>query len=109
MSVSLPTKKRGDTWLFSFQWKINNSIPVDLSDCTGRMMVRLNSNPSTKASADDIIIIPETGIVNVRFNANTTSQLPAGIYLTDLELTFGDGTVQSSDTYLLNVTLDQTY
>ena len=73
--AQLPPKKRGDTWLFSFTWESLGST-VNLESCTARMQLRLRSDPEVVAEADYITIVPETGSVNVRFNAEITENLP---------------------------------
>lgn len=106
--TQLPAKKRGDTWQFSFEWKAQGEA-INLANCTGKMQARLRSDPEIFIEADTVTIIPETGVVNVQFNAASTAEAPVGMYLTDLELTFSNNVVKSSNTFQFTVQTDYTY
>lgn len=100
MITKLPSVKNGDTWTFSFVWSNNNS-PIDLSGCTAKMQVRDRAGTlfaTATSTAGEISINGPTGTVTVAFPATTTATVPAGQYLSDLQITFTNGTVQSSST-----------
>ena len=101
MSTKLPSVKSGDTWKFSFVWSTNNT-PIDLSGCSGKMQIR-DSAGSLAAAATSVTIVGSTGTVNVVFSSAVTALIPAGSYKSDLQLTFADGTVQSSSTVVITV------
>jgi hypothetical protein len=105
MATKLPSVKNGDTWRFSFVWS-NNNTPIDLTGCTAKMQIRDSSGTllATASSANsEITIIGSTGTVNVVFPAATTATIPAGSYLSDLQVTFADNTVTSSSTITITV------
>lgn len=58
---------------------------------------------TSSSAASQITIVGTTGTVNVAFPAATTALVPAGVYLTDLQITFADNTVQSTSTISLYV------
>jgi hypothetical protein len=108
--TTLPTVKRGDTWSFIFTWK-SCFAPIDLSECSARMQVRNQRTKELVASIDsstDITIDGPNGIVNARFPAEMTANIEEGSYLTDVELTFNNSTVISSQTVRLIVEEDVT-
>ena len=105
MATKLPTVKNGDTWKFSFVWS-NNNTPIDLTGCTAKMQIRDANNALVAPIApatNTITITGSTGTVNIVFPAATTASVPAGSYKSDLQITFPDGTVQSSSTVIINV------
>jgi len=105
MHIKLPPVKNGDTWSYSFVWS-NNNNPIDLSGCTAKMQVRDRTGTlmATASSANsEITINGPTGTVNVAFPAATTATVPAGTYHSDVQVTFPDGTVQSSSTVTIVV------
>ena len=105
MITKLPPVKNGDTWRFSFVWS-NNNVPTNLTGCTAKMEVRNRAGTlfaTASSAANQITIVGSTGTVNVAFPAVTTALVPAGVYLTDLQITFTDGTVQSTSTISLYV------
>jgi hypothetical protein len=107
MTHKLLTVKRGDTWKFQFAWK-NNNTPIDLTDCTALMQVRVKRTGELVAQAltndDSIVIDGPDGIVNVAFT--DTTDAPAGVHEADLQVTFPDGTIQSSSTIQIVVEED---
>jgi hypothetical protein len=111
MTTKLPTVKNGDTWNFSFVWS-NNNTPINLSSCTAKMQIRdkdgalVLTAPATATSPllpNTVTITGSTGTVNVTFSSNFTAPIAAGTYKSDLQLTFADGTVQSSSTVIITV------
>jgi hypothetical protein len=101
MTTKLPTVKNGDTWNFSFVWS-NNNTPINLTGCTAKMQIR-DKDGVLAATASTIAIVGSTGTVNVTFSAAVTALVPAGTYKSDLQVTFTDGTVQSSSTVIITV------
>jgi len=108
---TLPGVKRGDTWKFVFSWK-NDNTPIDLTDCTARMQVRAKRTGAllAEATSDDghITIEGLAGNVNVEFPHALTNNVAIGTHDSDLEITFPDGTVQSSSTVQIVVEEDIT-
>jgi hypothetical protein len=111
MATKLPTVKNGDTWRFSFVWS-NNNAPINLTGCTAKMQIRDAANalvataPATATSPllpNTVTITGSTGTVNIVFSSNFTAGIAAGSYKSDLQLTFPDGTVQSSSTVTITV------
>lgn len=108
---TLPTVKRGDTWIFSFLWK-NNNTPIDLSDCTAKMQIRRKKTRSLLIEADSnsgVIIEGTLGKVTITFSADLTTTVEPGQHETDLQVTFtSTGEVRSSQTLSLTVEEDIT-
>lgn len=105
MITKLPPVKNGDTWSFSFVWS-NNNTPIDLSGCSAKMQVRDRAGllmATASSTAGEITINGPTGTVAVTFPATSTASVPAGQYLSDLQITFTNGTVQSSSTVSITV------
>lgn len=109
-SITLPSMKRGDTWIIPFNWS-SQSSPIDLTGCSARMQIR---NKKTKQliaetlSSDSTIAIdgPE-GKVTATFAADITNEIPPGTYDSDLEITFPvTGRVISSKTIQIVVEED---
>lgn len=108
--TTLPAVKRGDTWSFVFQWK-TGATPINLTGCTARMQIRKKRTKDLLAyvtTEDYITIDGPAGKVFVTFPADITETVPAGTHLTDVELTFTDGTVTSSQTVYMVVEEDIT-
>lgn len=102
--------KRGDTWTFKYMWKSNNK-PIDLTSCSARSQVRLRrvgTLVSSISSPNGINIDELNGVVTVIFPASDTLNAEPGTYETDLEITFSDNTIQSSDTIEFRVYEDIT-
>jgi autotransporter translocation and assembly factor TamB len=105
MNTKLPPVKNGDTWSYSFVWS-NNNNPINLTDCTAKMQVRDRTGTlmaTASTTNGEITINGPTGTVSVAFPAATTASIPAGTYQSDLQVTFTDGTVQSSSTVTIIV------
>lgn len=111
------TIKRGDTWQADFLFRENDAT-ADLTGCTARLQVRTKADvliltASTNAPTDPVTV----GFLEVDGSAGKVSlsvdkALMTGItpakYYADLELTYPDGTVRSSDTFTVNVRKDIT-
>lgn len=104
--------KRGDTWRIPFAWRqYRNGPSIDLTDCTAAMQIRNKRTGELVAEADEFVFEPRDdedfpSIVVAVFN--NTQDVEPGTHLTDLEVTFADGTKQSSATFSLPVIADQT-
>jgi hypothetical protein len=106
MATKLPTVKNGDTWKFSFVWSNSDGSAMNLTGCTAKMQIKDTAGAvvATASSAlNSITIVYLTGTVNVVFSATITGPIAAGLYKSDLQLTFADGTVQSSSTVIITV------
>jgi hypothetical protein len=105
----LPALKRGDTWTLVFVvCQTPGGAPVDLTGCAAALQVRHPRTDALIATADSLAITPQTGTVTAVFLPATTAAVPVGTYLTDLEITFADGEVRSSQTLTLAVLADYT-
>jgi hypothetical protein len=115
--------KRGDTWKWPFYFftkdESGNKVSLDLTDCSARLMVKPKrgeavlyaappSDPPDETVNGEVIIIPADGLVTVLFPVATTLTVRPGEYLSDLEVTWADGTVQSSATFAVIVEEDMT-
>lgn len=105
----LPALKRGDTWTLAFVVnQAEGGPPLDLTGCAAALQVRHPRTDALVVGADSLVIVPLDGQVTVVFLPATTAAVPVGTYLTDLELTFADGQVRSSQTMTLAVIADYT-
>lgn len=106
------TLKRGDTLELEFQWLDGDGIPVDLTDCTARLQTRNRAGNEvierTCSSSDGLEIVTAEGKVRWREEASSTASFSPGTYYFDLEVTFPDSTVRSTETVQLNVETDIT-
>jgi hypothetical protein len=104
--------KRGDTWRIQHEFIQENGDAVDLTDCTAKQSLRKEEDSTsvlTITSADsEITITPATGVVVSVFDAADTADLEVSKYYTDLELTYSDGTIESTPTYIIDCLLDET-
>lgn len=105
--------KRGDTWSTTWTWAQSTGDPVDLTGCTARLQVRDRRTKELLASAStttgELTITPATGVVSCTIDPDVTKDFPIKTCAVDLELTYSDGTVQSTDTVYLVVVEDVTH
>ena len=111
--IEMPlTIYQGATFRKSFAWKSGptaaTATPVDLTGCAAALQVRQPRTDDLVATADSLVITPLAGAVTAVFLPATTAAVPVGTYLTDLEITFADGQVRSSQTLTLAVLADYT-
>jgi hypothetical protein len=104
------TLKRGDTWNQSFTWRQGSETgdPVDLTGCTARMQVRDRSDVLILDCTPYLALDELAGTVSVLVPASETELFPVAKNQFDIELTFPDGTVQSTETMILRVIEDVT-
>ena len=109
--------KRGDTLSQVFTWQNENGAAIDLSACTARLQIRDRDNTavvSVTSATSALAIEPvlgetdTTGQVYLTIDASTMATIAPGTYYVDLELTFADGTVRSTETITLIVLRDIT-
>lgn len=117
MSPATLRVKRGDTLSRVFAWQDADGVAIDLSGCSARLQVRdredavaISVTSATSALAIEPVIgeTDTTGQVYLTIDASTMALLDPGTYAADLELTFPDGTVRSTDTIHLIVQRDIT-
>ena len=106
------TLKRGDTLDLEFQWLDGDGLPVDLTGCTARLQMRNRAGNEvlecTCGSSDGLEIVTAEGKVRWREEASSTASFSPGTYYFDLEVTFPDSTVRSTETVQLIVEMDIT-
>jgi len=112
-SARLPILKRGDTWISVFTWRDSAGELISLADCTARLQLRDGSDKAVVTASSDsgeLTIEPggATGEVHVRIEAAVTALWPILSLTGDLEITWQDGRVLSSDTFFLPVEPDVT-
>ncbi len=105
--------KRGDTLKLNFVFNVPDSdIPLDLTGCTARLYLKfLRTNALiVDASTENglLVIEPEAGLVKLEVPAYEMTNAPIGRHKFDLELTFPDGSVLSSETNTLEIVKDVT-
>lgn len=113
--------KRGDTWRPQFVWQDGNGNPIDLTGATARLQLRQKRNSlelsgttypaeiDLKSTEGDIIITESEGKLEIEVSANQTSLLEPKNYVTDLEITFPNGDVKSTQTIDVIVERDVTH
>jgi hypothetical protein len=101
--------KQGDTWKRRFIWK-QKDVPLDLNFTEAIFQVK---NPYTKelvasasSSEGNLIITPEVGVIDVFLNWRDTLDMEPGLYASEIELRFLDGTVESSPVIYIRVIED---
>lgn len=104
-----PPQKRGDTWRFQFRWGQSGGQPVNLTGCEARMQVRHAISKKLAAVPDSLVFDLSTGIVTATFLPATSAAVKPGTYLTDMEIEYADGYVQSCGTIQLPVVEDMTW
>lgn len=104
------TLKRGDTWSQTFAWKQGSETgdPVDLTDCTARCQLRDRADTLILDCTSYLTVDGAAGTVSVLAPASAMENFPVGRLSFDIELTFPDGTVQSTETMTLKVIEDVT-
>ena len=105
----LPAQKRGDTWCVAFCWKQSNGQPVDFTGSEVRLQVRHAVSKKLAAVPDSLDIDIPTGTVTATFLKATTEAVKPGPYITDMEVVYSGGTVQSCGTIQLPVIEDVTW
>lgn len=107
--------KCGDSKTFRFEWiQAANNLPLPLTGCIANMdIVSLRGNAvaislSSESSPPSITIDELNGIVLVFLSSIDTAELTPGEYKSDLQLTFLDGSVKSTNTFFLKVIEDVT-
>ncbi len=112
--TSVVRHKRGDTLKLVFQWRAeadSDSDPIDLTDCSARFQIRSKCGTLVATATSDtgeITVGGVSGDVGVRIESDVMQTVAKGSYRCDLELTFPDETVLSSDTLTLVIVDDQT-
>ena len=107
--------KRGDTWLQRFEWiQSSNNLPVDLTGSIAKMeMVSSRGDQevlsvSSEDSPPALTIDESNGIISLRVESEVTQTFAIGQYKTDLQVTFSDKTVKSTDIFYIRVIEDVT-
>ena len=103
--------KRGDTIALNFKFTDCENKSIDLTNCTARLQIRfVNIGELTVAATDEdmLTIIPQFGEVVLSIPANLSKNFTVGRHSFDLEVTFYDGTVISSETKYINIIKDIT-
>lgn len=113
--------KRGDTWRATFDWQDSDGNAIDLTGCSARLHLRKKPRQveiaGTTYPVELDLTSPDGGItvtgsegkVEVEATASQTKNLDPESHVTDLEITFPDGTVKSSQTIDVIVERDVTY
>lgn len=94
--------KRGDTWTWKCSFAGVDGAPVDLTGVTARLHVR-DKRQALLADYTDSLVVGASDV-----SLSVPADLPIGTQYFDIELTFPDGTVTSTDTMTLSVVRDIT-
>lgn len=111
------TLKRGDTWRVLWSWVDGDGAPIDLTGASAWAMVRTIPPEGEEgellleidSDSAALVIDATAGTVTMTVAAAVTALLPVGVHQTDLQLTYPDGTVQSSATLRVKILPDVTY
>ena len=105
--ASLPAVKRGDTWSLTFTYADEDGAPIDLTDCFCQLQLQDKKTKGLLLDVtDDLSISPLTG--EVSFSVQIPTTMPIGTHQLDLEMTYADGTIESTDTMTLQIVEDVT-
>ena len=77
---------QGSTFYTTLSLVDDNGDPVDLTNYTGAAQIRKHYSSST-ATSFEVTVDEEGGTVSLALSANTSSNLVAGRYVYDVELT----------------------
>lgn len=94
------TCEQGATWTREITWKADG-IPVDLTGCLVRAMIRSSDDPAYTKSITCSVSDPSTGKILLSLTATETASIPAlgygwdqvAVYRYDVEVLFPDGFV----------------
>jgi hypothetical protein len=109
------TIKRGDTWRRTGNTVLQGDgvTPLDLSGCTLRFQVRARKTGALQVAASTqtgeiTITDAPAGTYAFEIPAATMASVAVGTHEMDVEITFADGSVLSSDTQYVTVLEDIT-
>jgi hypothetical protein len=103
--------KRGDTWRFVFAWQDASGVAIDLTGVSARMQLRTAADDepaSAEWSTTSSHLTIGTGEIELTVDPDESEAIDAGTYVSDLEVTWDDGTVTSTDTFRFEVQPDIT-
>lgn len=102
--------KRGDTFEVRFVWKQTESnTPVNLVGVSPRCHIRNKDRELVLDASIYLTTTPEQGLIVLKIPPSKTKLFPLEKLVFDLELTFSNGDVISSDTFTIQVIEDITY
>lgn len=102
--------KRGDTWKGTFSW-FAGSYPLDLTDCTARLQLRTKKVyelilEASTTGGEITIPDPIMGVMELVVDSAVMEAIDPAVYLCDIEVVYADGSVQSSETFEVEVLED---
>jgi hypothetical protein len=112
--MSIRTIKRGDTWPEIITWEDEDTgTPIDITDAEIRIQLRHRDTGAVAVSAStttgEITITDAVnGVAVQRVEAPVMAEVTPGKYNCDIEITYSDGTVQSTPTFIVVVEEDIT-
>jgi len=101
--------KRGDTWVAVFEYRDPEDGVVDLTSCDAFIQVRRRRTRElllTITTGDGIVIDGPAGEITLNVSADETAKLPIGTHDYDVRVTWPDGVVRTSPTFLLRILED---
>lgn len=99
--------KRGDTWRLRLEYVDLFDKPVDLAGCTAWMQVRDRRGRCVIDSRSAEVRVDRYS-VEIHIDPALTQSVTPGAHRADAQLTYPDGTVQSTETIYLRVVEDVT-
>jgi hypothetical protein len=109
------TLKRGDDWILRGVLTDAAGDPVDLTGCELLMHVRTKVTApepeltaSTALGSIEVDAPATNGAFSVLFHDTDTQSVAPRTYVTDLQFTWADGKVSSSETWAIEVVADVT-
>ena len=104
--------KRGDTWQANWQYRDSAGDPIDLTGCSARLWLKPRYNDTAaleiSSSSGELVIDGAAGDIAQTVSAATMAEIDPGIYRADLEITWTDSTVTSTETVYVSVVEDIT-
>ena len=102
--------KRGDTWRQSFENEDDDGKPIVLTGSSAWFQLREKGSDRVLLDSSEVegMLRIDNSTVYLEVHAELMATLPIGKHLFDIETTYPDGTVLTSETYALKVIKDVT-
>lgn len=104
--------KRGDTWRLTFKYQDDSGNPIDLTGVDVRLNVRTKRGVLLLELDNNLIggltVNGLAGEIALEATPAQTELMTVGSHFSDLEVTYTDGSVQSSQTFSVDIIEDIT-
>jgi hypothetical protein len=104
--------KRGDTWQCTWQYRDSAGDAIDLSGCSARLKLKPRYTDTETLSigsgSGELVIDAAAGDIAQTVAASVMAEIDPGQYRADLEITWADSTVTSTETVWVEIVEDIT-